>query len=136
MIAIERDSTMTKSPRTREGRSAIAKMIMNLFDLWKISTQEQLLLLGLSQTSQKSLMLYRTGYPLANKRDIMDRAANLLAIHQSLRILFPKNGDIAYKWPTTPNRAFQGRTPIELINSQGFVGLLIVRRYLDSEREQ
>ncbi len=121
---------------SRSSRAALAKMITNLFDLWKVSTQEQLYLLGLSETSRKSLTLYRKSNPIANKRDLMDRAANLLAIHQSLRILFHRNRDIVYKWPTIPNRAFGGQTPVELIGSKGFLGLLIVRRYLDFKREQ
>lgn len=121
---------MKVNPKSREGRAALAKMVTNLFALWKVSTQEQLQLLGMSETSGKSLALYQKGYPLANKRDLMDRVTNLLAIHQSLRILFSRNRDLVYRWPTIPNRAFGGQTPIDVISSKGFWGLLIVRRYL------
>jgi len=35
---------------------------------------------------------------------------------------------------TTRNRAFDNRTPVEVIKDQGFAGLLIVRGYLDRAR--
>jgi hypothetical protein len=51
-----------------------------------------------------------------------------------LRLLFPQNPDLAYRWVTTRNRAFDNRTPVEVIKEQGFAGLLIVRGYLDRAR--
>ena len=133
-LALEDSRTTDVNPKTREGRAALAKMITKLFDHWKVSTQEQMALLGLSEGSRMSLTRYRKGAPLADSRDLMDRAANLLSIHRSLRILFPQNRDIVYKWPTTPNRAFDGQTPVEFIRKEGFLGLLMVKRYLDFER--
>lgn len=123
-------------PHSREGRSALAKMICTLFDLWKLSTQDQTALLGLSEASRTTLVRYRKGEPLAEQRDLLDRVATLLAIHRSLRILFPKNRELAYRWPTTPNAAFDGRSPVQVIKEEGFTGLLIVRRYLDFQRGQ
>lgn len=124
------------NPRSREGRVALAGMIVRLFELWNLSAQDQMALLGLAEGSRMTLARYRKGEPLADNRDLLDRAASLLSIHRSLRILFPKNRDIVYKWPTTPNRAFVGRTPVEVIRKDGFLGLLIVKRYLDFERGQ
>lgn len=123
-----------ENPRSREGRIALAKMVIRLFDLWCLNTQEQMALLGLSEGARMTLARYRKGEPLADNRDLLDRVANLLSIHRSLRILFPKNHDLSYRWPTTPNRAFEGRTPVEVVRREGFLGLLIVRRYLDFER--
>jgi len=125
-----------KDPRSREGRIALAKMVTRLFELWKISTQDQTILLGLSGSGRMSVTRYRKGGPLADNRDLLDRVGNLLAMHRSLRLLFPHNKDLAYKWVSTPNRAFEGKSPIEIIRQDGFLGLLIVRRYLDFERGQ
>jgi hypothetical protein len=125
-----------KDPRGREGRIALAKMVTRLFELWKISTQDQTILLGLSGSGRMSIMRYRKGGPLADNRDLLDRVGNLLAIHRSLRLLFPRNKALAYKWISTPSRAFEGKSPIEIIRQDGFLGLLIVRRYLDFERGQ
>jgi hypothetical protein len=35
---------------------------------------------------------------------------------------------------TTRNRAFDNRTPVDVIKEQGFAGLLMVRGYLDRAR--
>jgi hypothetical protein len=133
-LAVKDIETTGVNPKTREGRAALASMVTKLFDLWKLSTQEQMALLGLSEGSRMSLTRYRKGEPLADSRDLMDRVSNLLSIHRSLRILFPQNRDLVYRWPTMPNRAFEGQTPVDLIRKEGFLGLLIVKRYLDFER--
>jgi len=117
-----------------EGRSALARMIMKLFDLWQLSTIEQAELLGLSSQSRSTLSRYRNGAPFADNRDLLDRAGHILGIHKALRILFPHNRDLAYHWINTPNQRFQGKTPVEIIRENGFMGIVMVRRYLDFER--
>jgi hypothetical protein len=133
-VAPREDHLEAPDPHSREGRSALARMITKLFDLWGLSAQDQTALLGLSEASRTTLMRYRRGEPLAEQRDLIDRAGNLLAIHRSLRILFPKNRDLVYKWPTIPNSEFGGRSPVQFIKEEGFLGLLVIRRYLDFER--
>ena len=120
--------------QSREGRSALARMVVKLLDLWGLSTSDQAALLGLSPASRSTLARYRRGEPLADSRDLVDRAGHLLGIHKSLRILFPENPDLARRWPTTPNRRLSGRTPVALMRAGGFEGVLAVRRYLDFER--
>ncbi len=135
-LVLKNDEVTAKvDPKTREGRAALAKMVTKLFDLWKLNTQEQMIFLALTEGSRMSLTRYRKGDPLADNRDLLDRVANLLSIHRSLRILFPQNRELAYKWMTTPNLAFDSRSPVELIRKEGFLGLLIVKRYLDFEME-
>jgi hypothetical protein len=119
---------------SREARAALAKMIMSLFDHWNIAKTDQAALLGLSQGSRSTLSRYRNGEPFADNRDLLDRAGHLLGIHKALRILFPHNRDLVYRWVTTTNRRFNGKTPLEVMCDKGFLGLLMVRRYLDFER--
>lgn len=132
--AAKAKTAVKKDPRSREGRIALAKMVINLFDLWQLSTQEQMVLLGFSEGSRMTLTRYRKGDPLADNRDLLDRVANLLAIHRSLRILFPHNREIIYRWMTAGNKAFEGKSPVQVIRDEGFMGLLTVRRYLDHAR--
>ncbi|HEC19466.1 MAG TPA: DUF2384 domain-containing protein [Gammaproteobacteria bacterium] len=115
-------------------RSALAKMVMQLFVHWGLSSEDQLALLGLSTANRAALTRYRKGAPLAQNRDLLDRVGILLGIHKSLRLLFPQNRDLAYAWMTRPNRAFDGMTPVEAIRQWGFRGLLMVRAYLDKAR--
>lgn len=117
-------------------RNRISKMLVTLFDHWKLSTADQLGLLGASKENRALLSRYRRGEPLANDRDKLERAGILLGIHKSLRLLFPQNRALAYTWMTTPNRAFDGRTPVTLIDEEGMIGLYTVRAYLDRQRGQ
>jgi len=128
------EKAVQKNPRSREGRTALAGMVMRLFVHWDVSAQDQAALLGLSEGSRTTLARYRKGDPLADNRDLLDRVGNLLSIHRSLRILFPRNRELVYGWPTAPNKAFNGKSPVDVIRDEGFLGLLTVRRYLDMQR--
>jgi len=125
--------TALPDPRTRESRVALARMIVTLLDHWQLGGSEQAQLLGLSSHSRSTLARYRRGEPLADSADLLARAGHLLGIHKALRILFPHDRDLAYRWVSAPNRRFGERAPLEIMK-QGFEGLLAVRRYLDFER--
>ncbi|GAB3273063.1 MbcA/ParS/Xre antitoxin family protein [Parahaliea aestuarii] len=115
-------------------QARIIKMIMKLFDHWKLSTGEQLSLLGLPKENRRALVGYSNGQPLANDRDKLERARILLGIHKSLRLLFPHNRKLLYGWMTQPNEAFSGATPVQLIDESGLMGLYMVHTYLDRVR--
>lgn len=119
--------------KTRESRTQLARMIVQLLDHWQLNAADQSLLLGLSSQSRSTLARYRRGEPLADNADLLARAGHLLGIHKALRILFPHDRDLAYRWVSAPNRRFGERAPLEIMK-QGFEGLLAVRRYLDFER--
>ncbi|HZP85990.1 MAG TPA: MbcA/ParS/Xre antitoxin family protein [Burkholderiales bacterium] len=119
--------------KTRESRERLARMLTQLFEHWQLSSNEQAALLGLSADNRSTLARYRKGDPLADSRDLLDRAGHLLGIHKSLRILFPQDRDLAYRWMTTPNRRL-GARPVDIVVQHGFEGLLALRRYLDFER--
>jgi len=117
----------------RENRERLARMVVKLFDHWQLSAPDQASLLGLSPASRATVARYRNGEPLADNTDLLARAGHLLGIHKALRILFPHDRDLAYRWVSTPNRRFGERTPLEIL-IQGYEGILAVRRYLDFER--
>ena len=128
--------TQPTESREMPDRGAIAKMLMQMFDHWKISTEDQLDMLGLALDNRAALARYRRGAPIAPSRDAIERAGHLLAIHKNLRLLFPHNRDLVYRWMSARNKAFDGRTPIDVIREFGFAGLLMVRSYLDRMRGQ
>jgi hypothetical protein len=115
-------------------RAALARMVMKLLEHWHLGTEDQLALLGLAATNRAALGRYKRGEPLGGGRDQLERVGHLLGIHKNLRLLFPQNPDLAYGWMTTRNRAFDNRTPTEVIREEGFAGLLMVRGYLDRAR--
>jgi len=119
--------------RERSARVDLSAMLVRLFDHWGLKPAEQAGVLGLSPANRASLARYRHGEPLADNRDLLDRASALLGIHKALRIIFPQDRDLAYRWMTTFNRRF-GARPVDLVVDRGFEGLLALRRYLEFER--
>lgn len=119
---------------SRVSRERLARMLVELFDHWALSAADQAVLLGLSAQSRSTLARYRRGEPLADNADLLARAGHLLGIHKALRILFPHDRDLAYRWVSAPNRRFGGATPVEVMKRHGYEGILAVRRYLDFER--
>lgn len=119
--------------RERKSREKLAKLVAALLEHWQLSPADQAALLGLSAQSRSTVARYRRGEPLGDSADLIARAGHLLGIHKALRILFPRDRDLAYRWVATPNQRLDGRAPLEIMK-QGFEGLLAVRRYLDFER--
>ena len=117
----------------RESRERLARMVVALLDRWNLGPNDQAVLLGLSTQSRSTIARYRRGEPFADSADLLARAGHLLGIHKALRILFPHDRELAYRWITTPNRRF-GATPLEVMKRHGYEGILAVRRYLDFER--
>src|SRR5688572_24457700 len=119
---------------SRDSRERLARMLMELFDHWAIPATDQAVLLGLSTQSRSTLARYRRGEPLADNADPLARAGRLLGIHKALRIVFPHDRELAYRWVSAPNRRFDGAAPLEVMKRHGYEGILAVRRYLDFER--
>jgi hypothetical protein len=113
-------------------RKQLAMMIMRLFELWALDTGAQLNLLGLSETSRALLSKLKKGEsPLSNHRDSLDRVGWLLAIHKSLRVLYPQNPELRYDWVNRKNKALNNEAPIEIMTREGILGLAKISRYLD-----
>jgi CTP:molybdopterin cytidylyltransferase MocA len=125
-----------KGVSASEDRGALARMVMTLLDHWKLSTEDQAALLGIAASNRAALARYRRGEPIGTSRDQYERVGHLLGIHKNLRLLFPQNRDLVYRWISTRNRAFDNLTPVEVIREWGFAGLLMVRAYLDRARGQ
>ncbi len=116
-----------------DNRRRLTQMIIGLFDHWSLTPRDQAALLGLSTQGRTTLSRYRRGHAFADNQDLLGRAGHLLGIHKSLRLIFPHNIDLAYRWVSQPNRRFGNAAPLDIMK-QGYEGLLAVRRYLDFER--
>lgn len=121
-------------PQSRSSRVRLAAMVTRLFDHWGLESSEQLAMLGLSEGSRMTLQRYRTGKALGRNRDLMDRVGYLLGIHKSLRLLYPHNRELAYRWMKSPNKRLHNATPVDFVRDKGFEGLVSVNRLLDVER--
>ncbi|HEY1057682.1 MAG TPA: MbcA/ParS/Xre antitoxin family protein [Limnobacter sp.] len=125
--------TDTIESKAEIDRSKAAVMIMKLFDLWGLQTEESTALLGLAKDNRTALAKYRKGDPISNSRDSLERLSHLFAIHKNLRLLYPQK-EVCYAWMKKRNLVFDGLTPVEVIDRFGFRGLLMVRSYLDRAR--
>lgn len=123
-----------RAPYSRENREALAASLLRLFDHWRLSSDQQLTLLGYSRGSRATLKRLREGGALPASRDALDRAGHLLGIHKSLRLIYPRNPAARYGWITSRNRDFGERSPLAVIEKHGLPGLLMVRTYLDHAR--
>jgi hypothetical protein len=128
VAVLERQTTASQD------RGALAKMVMALLDHWSLSTEDQAALLGIAPGNRAALTRYRKGEPIGTSRDQLERVGHLLGIHKNLRLLFPQNRDLAYRWMRTRNKAFDNLTPVDVVKDWGFAGLLMVRAYLDRAR--
>jgi hypothetical protein len=113
----------------------LAKAVTKLFKHWGIPQDAQCSLLGISLSSRKKLKSMEEGsVGIPTGRDSHDRVGYLLAIHKALRLLYPKNPELLYGWVTMRNQKFNGRTPLEVMIEDGYLGIAKVSRYLDMSR--
>ncbi len=131
----QEEQTIPVDITTKEARESLAKMVTKLFDHWQIAPVAQCSLLGMSSGGRMTLSRYRRGSPLENSIDLLARVGHLISIHKTLRIMFPQNRDLVYRWVSSPNARFAGRPPLEIM-CQGYEGLMAIRRYLDFERDR
>jgi hypothetical protein len=116
---------------SEESRRTLTQMTMRLFDHWKLTTADQLELLGLSANSRRMLTQYRKKGALPNNRDMQDRLGWLLVIHQNLRTLYPENPELCYSWINRRNRHLGNWTPLDVMKEQGLIGIFRVAQLLE-----
>jgi len=107
--------------------------IFNIFSLWRLTGQQQMTLLGLS--NEKTLYNWKNQPEKAKlTRDCLERASYILGIYRALHILFPDEaqGD---QWIHAPNDnpLFDCSTPVDKMLGGLVVDLAVVREHLDSQ---
>ncbi|WP_052378745.1 DUF2384 domain-containing protein [Polycyclovorans algicola] len=90
-------------------------------------------MLGFSPDSD-AVVGFREGAAPPDDQNLLARVDHLFAIHESLRLMLPHNRELAYQWPTVRNRAFDNRSPVEIMIEQGLPGMVVVCGYLDEAR--
>lgn len=118
---------------TQDERAALAGSVMRLLDSWKITSHDQVRLLGLAdKTKPRVLARYRQGTPLPEGGQVTVRAHFLLNIGRALDTSFPHNPDLAAYWVITPSRVFGHRTPLEVMLARGLEGIECIHGHLYS----
>ena len=107
--------------------------IFNIFSLWRLTGQQQMTLLGLS--NEKTLYNWKNQPEKAKlTRDCLERASYILGIYRALQVLFTDEAQ-SDSWLHTPNDnpLFGGSAPIEKMLGGLVVDLAVVREHLDSQ---
>jgi hypothetical protein len=117
---------------SRKERQQQTQLIMKLFELWKLTTKQQAILIGTSPNTETGIYNYKNNKNyLPINRDTQDRIRLLLTIHQHLRKAYPFNKELAYQWMTTRNMDFAHLSPVDVIAEEGIMGLVRIKRYLE-----
>ena len=121
---------------SEESRQSATQMLMKLFELWKISYKDQLMLIGENEKNQQILNDYRKdGAAIAYGTDTLDRINMLFQIHALLRNIFPENEEYAYGWMSAKIVAFNNDTPIDIVRKHHLIGLNMLVQHLTKIRK-
>jgi hypothetical protein len=122
------------APADRRSLSGPAlRTFFRIAELWGLSAQEQMTLLGL--TARSTYFKWRKGEAAALPKDTLERISYVLGIYKALQILLPDTR-AADEWVRRPNDAppFGGRPALDRMLSGQVADLFVVRQYLDAQR--
>ncbi|MAW82223.1 MAG: hypothetical protein CMI63_18455 [Parvularcula sp.] len=116
---------------TDEEGEAMARAAVNLFRHWGITDAEACVLLG--GVSKRTYARWKDGEIGRLTIDQKTRLSVLMGIHKALRILFTEKARV-YEWVKKPNKAFGGRSALDIMLGGYLTDLFRVRHYLDAAR--
>ncbi len=114
-------------------KNAIAlKAFFNITKKWRLSSEEEMKLLGVSKSTFYSWKSKKDG---DLSRDTLERISYVLGIYKALRMLLPTE-EAANAWIKKTNNAplFGGNSALDKLLKGNVADLSDVRRYLDAER--
>lgn len=128
---------MEASLHAEQTRRDLARTVTSLFDKWGLEGEQQLQLLGMHGKGPEACAAYRAGQrALPDEPETLDRVGYLLRIHAGLRLLFPEDDAIRFGWVKMRNQVLDGRTPLDVMLSEGLVGVARIARLVDFQRER
>ena len=130
----DRRSDSAQVPATTDDHSGSTALraFFRIADAWKLTVDEQMVLLG-NPARSTFFKLKKEGGSLS--QDTKERISYVLGIYQALQILLP-DADSADRWIRKPNEAgvFSGHSALDLMLGGRVADLFVVRRYLDAQR--
>ena len=111
---------------------AALRTFWRLAEAWKLTTAEQITLLGVARTT---LYQWKQGKVGPLDRHVLERLSYLFGIYAALQILLPVP-DRANEWIRKPNAApfLAGSSALDRMMGGQVSDLYVVRQYLDAER--
>ena len=118
----------------RKGLSGPAlRTFFRIAELWSLSVEEQMVLLGLSARS--TFFKWKKDSVVVLPKDTIERISYIIGIYKALQVLLPDE-KMADEWVRRSNDAplFSGRSALDRMMSGQVADLFLVRQYLDAER--
>lgn len=120
------------SALTREDRTQLGRLVVNLLEEWGVSGTDAVNILALpAGTKGRALRRYQEDTPLPDDPEVMKRVEHLMGIADALRTTFPRNANIGLLWLKQPCKRLRRRRPLEIMIEDGLSGLITVRTHLD-----
>ena len=109
------------------------RSFFRIADLWSLSVEEQMTLLGL--TARSTFFKWKKHPNTVLPKDTLERISYVLGIYKALQALLP-NDRAADEWVRCPNAAagFGGRSALDRMLSGQVADLFVVRQYLDAQQ--
>lgn len=131
------DTARFAAPNRRRLSAPGLRTFLAIADLWRLSEDERLLVLGLParSTYYNWVRVVREHRDILLDVDVLLRISAVLGIHQALGVLHDREAD-GVAWLRTPHGAtvFGGHPPLNYLVSGTQDGLAVVRRFLDAAR--
>lgn len=106
--------------------------LRDLANIWNLRDRESRALVAVPERTYYRWKKANHGHLSPDQKD---RVSHLATIALALERIFQANSadaaGVAREWVRKPNRAFDGRTPLDVMLHDGFVGILRVRTYLE-----
>lgn len=118
----------------RKGLSGPAlRTFFRIADLWNLSVEEQMALLGL--TARSTFFKWKKDPNTVLPKDTLERMSYILGIYKALQLLLPDE-QATDEWVKRPNAAplFAGQSALDRMLSGQVADLFVVRQYLDAQR--
>ncbi len=131
-MVVAKHTGKSKSDRIKTC-SAGLRAFFRLADLWKLSTDEQMRLLGVA--SRSTYFKWKKDQSVNLPIDTVERISYLLGIFKALQMLLPDE-EAADTWVRRANAAplFGGQSALSRMLSGKVSDLFVVRQYLDAQR--
>lgn len=109
------------------------RTFLRIAQLWRLSVEEQLTLLG--SPARSTYYRWKKEGAAGLPKDVLERLSYIIGIYKALQVLVPDER-AADAWVRRPNdaRPFGGRSALDRMLSGQVADLYEVRRYLDAER--
>ena len=116
---------------TAQAAEAALRTFWRVAEFWKLTTAEQLVLLGVARTT---LYQWKQGKVGPLDKHVLERLSYLFGIYAALQILLPVP-ERASEWIRKPNTApfLGGRSALDRMLGGQVADLYVVRQYLDAE---